>query len=143
MNNYANDYKFVVVVNKRIEVGVAMNSIAHMAIGLMSSIDNETKDKMGFIDYIDKEGNEHNNISSLSLIVLRGKSGEIRKARNKAIEVNIPFTDFIETMTGDTYKEQLERTKNTSYDETNFYGIMMFGKKEDIDQLTKRFSLYT
>ena len=54
---------------------------------------------------MDKDGSIHKSISELSLIVLRGKNGEIKKLRNEFIENDILFTDFIETMTGGTYKE--------------------------------------
>jgi len=60
---------------------------------------------MSFIDFVDKDGSIHKSISELSLIVLRGKNGEIKKLRNEFIENDILFTDFIETMTGGTYKE--------------------------------------
>lgn len=53
---------------------------------------------MSFIDFVDKEGQVHKSISELSLIVLRGKNGEIKKLRNEFIENEILFTDFIETM---------------------------------------------
>lgn len=60
---------------------------------------------MSFIDFMDKDGSIHKSISGLSLIVLRGKNSEIKKLGNEFIENDILFTDFIETMTGDTYKE--------------------------------------
>ena len=99
-------------------------------------------EKMSFINFPDKSGNDHKSISALSLIVLRGTSNEIKKARNKYVEGNIHFVDFLETMTGDTYKEQLIKTANTEYEDLNFYGIIAFGEKEILDPITKRLSLW-
>lgn len=136
------DNKFVLVLNKQLPPGVALNAAAHLAVGLASSSTNEQIKEMNFIDYVDKDSNIYPNISALSLIVLRGKSNEIKKIRNKCIENNIQFCSFLETMTGETYVEQLEKTRQKTYDEINFYGVMLFGKKEIIDPLTRKLSLW-
>ena len=138
------DYKFVVLVNKELEIemGRAMNAIAHSVAGLVNSASDELKEKMNFIDFIDKDGILHKSISALSLIILRGKNGELKKAKNKFEELNIHYTDFIETMTGDTYKEQLEKTSKLTEDEMKYFCVVAFGKKEEIDPITKRFSLW-
>lgn len=142
MENLASKNKIVAVLNKNLEVGVALNAIAHMSAGLVASANEETRREMSFIDYPDKDNINHKSISALSLIVLRGKSGEIKKAINQAKEAGLHNIDFIETMTGDTYKEQLERTANTPNEEVNYYGMMMFGEKTLIDPITKKLSLW-
>lgn len=139
---YAATHKFVAIVNKNLEPGVALNALAHSAAGLVASVPPELKEQMSFISFQDKDGNDHKSISALSLIVLRGTSNEIRKARNKYVEEGIHFVDFLETMTGDTYKEQLDKTLATAYDELNFYGIIAFGEKVKLDPITKRLSLW-
>lgn len=70
---YNDKYKFVAIVNEKIEIGKALNAIAHMGLGLVNCADKETKEKMSFIDFTDKSGESHNSISGLSLIVLRRK----------------------------------------------------------------------
>jgi hypothetical protein len=87
---------------------------------------NFLKEKMSFIDFVNKDGSIHKSISWLSLIVLRGKNGEIKKLRNEFIENDILFTDFIETMTGDTYREQLNKTLETSCEDMNYFCIAAF-----------------
>lgn len=71
---YNDTYKFVVVVNKNLEIGKAMNAIAHSYAGLVGVATKELKEKMSFIDFVDKNGSIHKSISGLSLIVLRGKT---------------------------------------------------------------------
>lgn len=70
---HSDTHKFVAVINKELEVGRALNAIAHSLAGLVSMADEETKEKMSFIDFSDKDDFVHKNISGLSLIVLRGK----------------------------------------------------------------------
>lgn len=139
---YAETHKFVAIVNKNLEPGVALNALAHATAGLGASAPEELREKMSFINFPDKNGNNHPNISALSLIVLRGTSNEIRKARNQYVEGNIHFVDFLETMTGDTYKEQLDKTVGTAYEDLNFYCIVAFGEKKILDPITKKLSLW-
>lgn len=139
---YNDTYKFVAVINKNLEIGKVLNAIAHSCAGLVGVAPEDIKEKMSFIDFVDKEEQIHKNISGLSLIVLRAKNNEIKKLREQFIENDILFTDFTETMTGDTYKEQLDKTRETSSENMNYYCITAFGKKEVLDPLTKKFSLY-
>lgn len=139
---YNDTYKFVAVVNKDLEIGKALNAIAHSCAGLVDLATDELREKMSFIDFEDGDGYVHKNISGLSLIVLRGKNGEIKKLRKSFVEQDILFTDFIETMTGDTYKEQLDKTKDTKEEDMKYYCLVAFGEKEIIDPLTRKFSLW-
>ena|SRR5260370_713333 len=134
--------KFVVVLNKNLEVGKALNAAAHMAAGLVARADPESVKDMMFIPFLDKDGGEHPSISALSLIVLRGTSGEIRKVRKEALSHGVIFTDFTSSMTGDTYIEQLERTKATAEQDLEYYGICLFGRKETLDEFTRKLSLW-
>ncbi len=97
---------------------------------------------MSFIDFPDKDNETHKSISGLSLIVLKGRNGEIKKARKQFIEENILFTDFIETMTGDTYAEQLVKTKELGQEEHNYFGLLAFGEIDVINPITRKLSLY-
>lgn len=135
-------YKFVAVINEKIEIGKALNAIAHMSLGLVNIADEETREKMSFIDFPDKDNESHKSISGLSLIVLKGRNGEIKKARKQFIEENILFTDFIETMTGDTYTKQLVKTKELGQEEHNYFGLLAFGEIDTINPITRKLSLY-
>ncbi len=139
---YNETHKFVAVVNKDLEIGKALNAIAHSCAGLVDLAPEELREKMSFMDFVDGDESVHKNISGLSLIVLRGKNGEIKKLRRNLIENNLLFTDFTETMTGDTYKEQIDKTKLTKDEDMKYYCIATFGEKEILDPLTKKFSLW-
>ncbi len=135
-------FKFVAIVNKNLEPGQALNAVTHMGLGLANLADAETREKMSFIDFPDKDNFSHQSISGLSLIVLKGKNGEIKKVRRAFAEEDILFVDFTESMTGDTYAEQLEKTKGISSDDHNYFGILAFGEIDKISPITKRLSLW-
>ena len=132
--------KLVAIVNKKIDPGVAMNAVAHMVLGFGVSHNKET---LHLDDYQDKEGNVYPNISQMPFIILKGKSGEIRKALNKAKEECIQLGIFTDTMTGGTYKEQLEKTSQTPEEELTYYGAVFFGDWDKVTEITKKLSLYT
>jgi hypothetical protein len=136
------DYKFVVVLNKKLDPGVVLNATAHMVAALMARAESIDQEKMNFLDYHDADGQVHP-VSGLSLIVLRAdNSNKIRAARQQAIDSNILYVDFTESMTGDTCVEQIARTKDLPESELNYYGLCMFGGKQQIDAITSRFSLW-
>jgi hypothetical protein len=136
------NYKFVVLLNKKLDPGVALNATAHMVASLMAGVSDSERDNMKFLDYVDGDGEIHP-VSGLSLIVLRAdNSNKIRSARQRAIEDQILMVDFTESMTGDTYVEQMERTRSLPESELNYYGICMFGIREQIDSITAKFSLW-
>jgi len=131
--------KMVAVMNKGLEPGVALNALAHMCMGLGASIG---PTDLLLMDYTDKEGNPHPNISKMPLIVLRANSNKIRATRQIAIEKGITFTDYLDTMIGGTWEEQAENTRQKTDEELTYYGIMMVGEWETVGELTKKFSLW-
>lgn len=118
--------KFVAVLNKKIPVGLLMNALAHMCAGISAGYDN--LDEMRFDSYFDKNNGEHKSISDHAFIVLRAdNSNKIRNLRSELINEGVHFVDFTDTMTVGTYEEQKKRTKQTSEEDLEYYGIMMFG----------------
>jgi hypothetical protein len=141
MNNEATSHKFVAVLNKKVEPGKLMNALGHMSAGLGSALEN--KELARFDNYFDKDGGEHPNISDNPFIILSAdNSNQIRTLRNLLIENGVQFTDFTSTMTVGTFAEQQERTKETPEVELEYYGICFFGEKNQLSELTKKFSLW-
>lgn len=132
-------HKLVTILNKDLEPGVAMNATAHMVLGLGAKID---ADKLRLDTYLDKDNNKYSHISQMPFIILKAKSTEIRKTIHIARELQIQHSVFLNTMTGGTYLEQLEKTLITPEDDLIFFGAVLFGEWEPISTLTRKFSLY-
>ena len=134
-------HKFVAVLNKKIPVNLLMNALGHMAAGLSASYPNNPE--MRFDSYIDKDGGDHKSISDNPFIILvADNSNKIRTLRNILIEKGIHFVDFTSTMTVGTYLEQQQRTKETPEVNLEYYGICLFGEINQVNELTRKFSLW-
>lgn len=131
--------KLVAVVNKSCDPGVAMNALAHMSFGLGQIVESS---KALLCDYVDGNEGSHPAISSMPFIVLSGNSNKIRVAVQEARAKNLVCVDFLNTMTGGTYLEQLENTKKTAEENLVYYGAVFFGPWAEVSDLTKKFSLW-
>ena len=132
--------KLVAVMNGKIEHGIVMNALAHMCIGFGAEIG---KDPLHLTNYIDADKNSHPHISEMPFIILKAKnSNKISILKQAALELDIKCVDFTDTMTTGTYKEQLERTKQTKEVDLMYYGIVLFGDWDKVSELTKKFSLW-
>jgi hypothetical protein len=139
------DARIVLILNKRLEPGVALNTAAHLGIGLFGRIATsslEAVDAINFQNYRDANDNDHAFVSALPLIVLRAKSGEIRKCRQAFKDMKVSFVDYTGCMVGGTYLNQLEHSRNTPEIELEYFGICAIGPKEQLDVVTRRFSLW-
>lgn len=138
-------HKLITAINKNVEPGVALNAAAHMALGLSARIMQEfpaMADDLMFLNFRDRDGEDHAFISGLSLIVLRATVNELRKLRQGLQLTGVPFVDFTATMTGDTYVEQLARTAQTPTAALDYFGVCAFGLRDQIDPLTRKLSLW-
>jgi hypothetical protein len=135
-------FKFTILLNKRLEPGVALNACAHMTGALVSKATEDERLRMMFTDYIDADGGVHP-VSALSLVILRAdNSNQIRKVRNEALGRSLLFVDFLETMTTNTYVEQMERTHQKKESELEYWGLCLFGSSSMLREITGKFSLW-
>ncbi len=132
--------KLVAVVNKKIETGVLMNSLAHLCIGLGASVG---ADSLLLMDYKNADGFVYPNISRMPFIILReDNSNKLMKLLHAAKESGIQFSAFTNTMTEGTWEDQEARTMVAKPEEIVYYGIVLFGQHEIVTNLTKKLSLF-
>lgn len=131
--------KIVAVLNEKLLTGVAMNALAHMALGLGTALGGE---EALMCDYVDADGQSHPLISAYPFIILKGRQGKIRDALAAAAMQDIRAVAFTQTMTEGTYIEQLQRTCATLGADLEFYGAVFFGEVAAVSELTRKFSLY-
>jgi hypothetical protein len=141
MGNQPVTHKFVAVLNKKIPVGTVMNALAHTAAGLSASYDQP--ELMRFDDYHDNDGGTHPAISDNPFIILQAdNSNKLRILRQEAKAKGIHCNDFTSTMTLGNFLEQQARTKATHEDELEYYAVCLFGEIEQLNTITKKFSLW-
>jgi hypothetical protein len=134
-------HKFVAVLNKKIPAGNLMNALGHMTAGLVGAYPHIPD--MRFNSYFDKDGGEHKSISDNPYIILAAdNSNKIRTLREELMSAGVAFVDFTSTMTVGTYAEQRDRTADMPEAELEYYGICMFGEKDVLGELTRKFSLW-
>lgn len=135
-----NSYRFIAVLNKKVETGKLMNALGHMTAGLAGKV---CQQNMQFLDYRDQDGGSHPGISHFPFIVLvADNSNKIRTARKEAIARDIPYTDFTSTMTIGSSQQQLDATEATPEAGLEYYGLCLFGKTEILKEFTGKFSLF-
>jgi hypothetical protein len=141
MSYIDNEYKFIVVLNKKIEISKLLNALGHMAAGLVSTSSNIND--MRFLKYEDADGGVHPAISFYPFVILEAdNSNQIRLLRQKAIENKILYNDFVKQMLAGSADEQLQQTKSTKDEALEYFGICLFGPATILRDITKKFSLF-
>jgi hypothetical protein len=140
--DYASQPRIVIVLNEKIEAGRLINAASHLALGFGASASEATRDALNLQDYRDGDGRSHANISGLALVVLKANGSQLRTLKTRSDEAGLATWDFLETMTGGTYIEQLERTKILPSEALEYLGILLFGTRTQLNPLTKKFSLF-
>ncbi len=132
--------KLVVVLHEKIEMGKAMNALAHAMLGFGAGV--VTKEDVKLNKYEDADGGVHENISEMPIVILKANSNKIRGLRKLAIENNMQFVDFTDTMSVGTYEEEYKLTKTKKDEELNYWAIILYGSWDLVTEWTKKFSLY-
>lgn len=127
-----------------IDPGVAANAASHLCLGLVAKAAAEHPEllpRMSFLSFPDADEGAHAPVSGLSLIVLEGRPAWLRRLRGEAAAAGLLSTDFTAQMTVGSYADQLERMRQTPEAELDYYGVAVFGPRDAVDPLTKKFSL--
>jgi hypothetical protein len=122
--------KILALINSDKPFGVAANAAAHASLGLASRLvangtplpTREFKD--GAL--------AHPTLADVPLEIRMGDVNMLRRVRALAKSKGLTFTDFTQTMTGDTYLEQQEKTKAAAEADLEYYCVVIAGNEDDL-----------
>lgn len=133
--------KYIAVLNKKMPLTSQMNALAHSSLGMpfMKNLPQET-----FSTFTDKEGTNTSVLTDYPFIILSAKNGnQLRNFHQQLVAANIPCNAFFSNMIdGGTVAEQIATVKQSTLDELEYVAVIAYGSNNDLNPLTKKFSLY-
>lgn len=132
--------KIVIVLNAKLDIGVAFNVASHLSLAL----GHHAIDYMGREHLIDASGNRHLGISRYPIIITKVKGGKLKNSLSKAkLEKNILVIDYPSVMYETEHDDELfEGLSKQMESDIEYYGYIMYGKLEEIDKISGKFSLW-
>ncbi|MDC5008821.1 DUF2000 domain-containing protein [Acinetobacter baumannii] len=134
-----NQSKFVVVINKKHSLPVVMNSITHISYGISKEINDSSK----ILNYQNNDLGSSAQISEYPFIILEtNNSNQLLKLIQTAKDTDgVKLNYFSTSMLGYSAEDQINATRNASLEDLDFVSVILFGTKEIIEPLTKKYSL--
>jgi len=143
MNYNYNSKKAVVVLSSTIESSIALNVTGHLCISLGANIDDT--ELMGQKEIYDKSDKKHIGISRYPVITTKLKPSKLKTFIQNVKEnyQDIFIVDYPLEMLETGHDEELvEALKNINNEDIIYYGALIYGDTEIINQLTGKFSLW-
>lgn len=132
--------KCVMIIDENLPLGVIANAAAIMGI----TLGKEIPEAVG-ADVYDKTGNRHPGIIEFPVPILKGSADIIKALCEKLYEPDfsdLTVVDFSDLAQGcKTYAEYIEKMKDVSGADLNYYGIAICGAKKKVNKLTGSMSL--
>lgn len=135
--------KIVVVLNKELAPGRAINAATHAMLGLAAVREDggELSKQLQIVDYRTADANGFL-ASAMPLIVLRAKPTHLKRLLADLRSAEQAAVAFHSAMTEGDWREQLARSQEHSIADLDLYAVAAVGRPDAIDPLTKRCSLY-
>jgi hypothetical protein len=135
-----NEYKFIAVLNNKVDLPILLNALAHCSAGLGNKLEKHQAEPN---DYIDASGGIHPGISKFPWIILQARnSNQLRELRHRAKTAGAEVTDFVHTMLGVSCAKQKEATRTTPEANLNYFVVCLYGRSDLLHPFTKKFSLF-
>ena len=132
--------KIVLVLNSKLEMGVALNVAGHLSVALGY----HATDHMGRDQLVDASGDMHLGISRYPIIITKVKGAKLKSSLQKAKQnERIIVVDYPSIMYDTGHDDELaeELSKQTS-DEIEYYGYIMYGNTNEINNISGKFTLW-
>ena len=138
-----NSYKFVAVLNGKYELPRLVNASLHITAGLISGASTELKELMQFEEYRDATDQLRACVSHYPFIILQAKNGNQLKTLSAAArQAGLTCADFADTMLGSSAEAQLDATRRGDDSTFDLLAVCLFGSADQLDLLTRKFSLF-
>lgn len=136
-------HKFVIILNEKSPAGKLLSATGQIAMSLYSNASKEQQINMAFVPFLNPSGDNLITVSTCSFVVLKGSANQLLTLYAKATEKNLLTAIFTSTMSFNGIEEDLiQKTASTPLDQTEPYGVGLFGLIEEISPLTKKFSIF-
>ena len=156
-----NDYRFIVALFSKAEVGRLFNVAGHAMAGLMDKLcalraerevdgaggeaaaSRELLEAAGdFLDYRTKDNALHSRIARWPVVVIKtDRQNLLRRLYLAAKEKGVPANAVVMEMVDENTEKQLANTAAVTVDEAQFVCVALFEKNGTLNDLTKKFSL--
>lgn len=127
--------KCVMVIDEHLPLGIIANTAAIMGITLGKKM----PEVVG-ADVYDKSENEHLGIIEFPVPILKGNAENIKTIREKLYAEefsDLTVVDFSDLAQGcKTYDEFIEKMKDVSEADLNYFGVAICGSKKKVNKLT-------
>src|ERR1700742_3170912 len=117
-----------------------MNAVAHVT----AYLGNQLQDRFATGDsFVTQDGKKHPRNSQYPIIVLSAKPGQIKNLMEKVRNSGLLYIGFIREMIETSDDEAIARTLSQKLDqEIEYLAVGVLGGREQLDGLTKNFSLW-
>lgn len=132
--------KCVMIIDENLPLGIIANTAAIMGI----TLGRKMPEVVG-ADVYDRTGKEHLGIIEFPVPILKGNADSIKAIRKKLYEPDfsdLTVVDFSDLAQGcKTYDEFVEKMKEVSEIDLNYFGIAICGAKKKVNKLTGSMAL--
>lgn len=135
-----NDRKFVAVLNRKHSLPVILNALAHAAFGMSGKGHHVGR----LLDYPNHATGFLAKVDESPFIILDAKnSSQLQTLVSVASDApNVAYNVFTTSMIGRSASAQMAATQAAVGEGLDFVVVVLFGPREDVEPLTKRFSLF-
>jgi hypothetical protein len=136
----SDDKRVIVVLNRSHELTPMLSAIGHVCAGLGAS---QGADALSLVTYVDATGTEYPSISDWSVVILKGRGGQLRTLFNDLRGRDLPAVAYTETMFSGGSQAQQASTRAVATEELALVAVASIGTREQLDPLTKKFSVWS
>ncbi|MGD0664711.1 MAG: DUF2000 family protein [Rhabdochlamydiaceae bacterium] len=136
-------HKYAIVLNEKSPIGKLLSATGQIAMSLQGEATPEQREQMSYLPFLNPTGTSLITLSTCSFVVLKGTASQLLTLYAAAQAQGLLSSIFTSTMSFNGIEEDLiQKTATTPLDQTEPYGVGLFGKIEEISPLTKKFSVF-